>query len=84
MFLKSDLTSVTNKHMATYLPLIRHYNAISIAATLCMIFQHQSHKFIPIFQSTLAMAVPQKQMWEHRLQHGHNQLNNKYAGIHTY
>ena len=24
MFLKSDLTSVTNKHMATYLPLIRH------------------------------------------------------------
>ena len=49
-----------------------------------MIFQHHSHKFILIFQFTLPMAVPQKQMWGHRPQHSHNQLNNNYAGLHTY
>ena len=49
-----------------------------------MIFQHHSPKFIQIFQSTLAIAVPQKQMWEHSPQHSHTQLNNNYAGLHTY
>ena len=49
-----------------------------------MIFQYHCHKFILIFQSTLPMAVPQKQMWRHRPQHSHTQLNNNHAGLHTY
>ena len=30
------------------------------------------------------MAAPQKQMWGHRPQHSHTQLNNNYTGLHTY
>ena len=29
------------------------------------------------------MAVPRKQIWGHRLQHIHYQLDNYYAGIHA-
>ena len=33
---------------------------------------------------TLAMAALQKQMWGHRPQHSHTQLDNNYTGPHTY
>ena len=59
------------------------YNAISIPATLCMIFQHHLHRFTPIFILPGHGCSPEAR-WRHRAQDSHTQLDNNHAGLHTY